>query len=76
MTFTVIASPSEVLSKLPNFTAVFLYPVRSGENRAPLFHNREGSANASNAPDNGICWLVKIQANNLILIKGVPFAAL
>lgn len=74
--FTVIASPSEVLSKLCNFTPIFLHPDRPGKNRAPLFHNRVGSANASNASDNGICWLVKIKANNLTLIKGVPFAVL
>lgn len=77
MILTVTESPTEILIKLPNsepIVSVFSQVRRKQSSFTPQL--RMGSANDGKAPEGGVCWLMKIQAKKLILVKGVPFAAL
>lgn len=74
---SVTASPLEVLSKLPNFNPIVSVSGQVRRKQSSFTpQQRVGSAIVSKAPEDGVCWVMKIQAKNLILIKGVPFAAL
>lgn len=77
MILTVTASPPKILRKLPNFEPIVSVSSQVRRKQSSFTPPQKmGSANDSKAPEDGVCWLMKTQAKKLILIKGVPFAAL